>query len=507
MNKDKDSIVYLVGAGPGDPSLITQKGLKLIKSCDVLIYDRLISEDFLMEVKADCEKIYVGKTVGNHTFRQDEINEIIIKKALEHKTIVRLKGGDPFVFGRGGEEILALENHKIAYEVVPGVTSAIAAASYAGIPVTHRGLSGSFHVITGHTAKQDVQTDEDFEVLSKLKGTLIFLMGMGNLELIVQKLLFHGKDALTPVAIISNGTTKHQYTVRGTLDNIVQKAMEGKVIAPASIVIGEVAALSLLSPSKEKELSGIKVGVTGTHGMTEKLREYLENLGASVEILTSSYLQEFDDNPVFDQALSHIKRYHWIAFTSSYGVTVFFERMRRCQVDYRNLSHIKFAVIGEGTKRTLSDYGYYADYMPTKYTSLDLAQGLSEIMQDEEWLLIPRANLGSEELVKVLQEANRKFDDIKVYDLVEEKREELERIEIEALQYITFASSSGVHHFLRGRTENVNELFQFTKVICIGDVTEKTLQEYGYHKAIVAKEFTAKGLVDAICWDRKRESK
>lgn len=476
-----------------------------MKDCDVVIYDRLISEDLLEYVKADCEKIYVGKSVGNHTWKQEEINDILVKKGLEYKNVVRLKGGDPFVFGRGGEEVLALEAHEIPYEVVPGVTSAIAAATYAGIPITHRGLSNSFHVITGHTADREHHLVENFDVLARLTGTLVFLMGMGNLPEIVQELLRHGKEAHTPVAIISNGTTKRQRSIKGELSNIVHKVQDANIKAPAIIVIGNVAALDMMS-NVGKELSGVRIGLTGTKEMNRKLTKGFEALGASVEILTTSYVQEYQHNPEFDQALLTLGKYQWIVFTSSYGIQIFFQRMLKLQVDYRKLAHVKFAVVGKGTKKALAEYGYMADYMPEQFSGVHLAKGLCEQLSKEERVLIPRAKLGSEELSIIFEENHMMYDDIKIYEVVKEsKRDEMSENRSTDLDYITFASSSGVHDFIQTVKGNLVDRLNHTKVICIGDVTEKTLKEYGYHNAIIAKEYSAQGLVEAVCEDRKGE--
>ena len=235
--------VYLIGAGPGDPELITVKGLKRLQTCEVVIYDRLASFQLLDEVKEDCVKIYVGKEAGQHSKTQEEINQIMVTYAKKYEHVVRLKGGDSFVFGRGGEEIEALKKHNIAYEVVPGITSAIAVPEMAGIPVTHRGMSQSFHVITGHTSSLDHTLTDNYEVLAKLEGTLVFLMGLGNLAKIADQLIQHGKAVTTPVAVISNGTMIHQTTIRATLGTILDLVHEKEISSPAIIVIGQTAGL------------------------------------------------------------------------------------------------------------------------------------------------------------------------------------------------------------------------------------------------------------------------
>ncbi len=495
---DKTGKVYLVGAGPGDPGLITQKGLDLLKSCDVVIYDRLASARLLDYVTEDCERIYVGKTVGSPTVKQEEINRIIVEKALASYVVVRLKGGDPFVFGRGGEEALALQERGIPYEVIPGVTSAIAAAAYAGIPVTHRGISRSFHVITGHTAEGEAHIPEDFTRLAGLSGTLVILMGLGNLEQICRELINGGKSVYTPAAVISDGTTIWQKEVRGTLKDICRKAREADIKAPAAVIIGDVAGLDLRTAVRGV-LSGIRIGITGTRKITDQLMGYLEELGARTEIAGSSRIAEYKDNAAFETALKALEQYQWIVFTSTNAVTVFFNRMKEMNIDYRRLAYIKFAVVGSGTKKALHEHGFRADLIPKEFTVSQLATELSSLTGDGEKLLIPRAEQGSEALIEILAGNKIVFEDIKIYDIKGYPENLIDGAN--RFDYLTFASSSGVHGFFRNLSVDPRITLADTKLVCIGEATEAALREYGITDALIAKEASIRGLADRICED------
>ncbi len=493
--------VYLVGAGPGDPGLITVKGLKLLKSCDAVIYDRLVSDRLLAQVKEGCEKIYVGKTVGSHEYSQEVINQILIDKAFTYPMIVRLKGGDPFVFGRGGEEVIALKEQGIPYEVVPGVTSAVAAATYAGVPITHRGYSQSFHVITGHAAGEDADIAEALKTFAHTDGTLIVLMGIGNLAQITRELMENGKASDTPVLVVANGTTKDQKEVRGTLADIMHKVEEAGLKAPAVIIIGKTAALDMKATILHP-LSGVKVGITGTKELSDKLTDQLEELGAQTKLINTSMIYELDDNPEFRDALSSIEQYRWVVFTSSNAVRLFFKALQSLQIDQRRLANIKFAVVGSGTKETLSQHGYRADLLPEQYTGVGLAEKLLSVVNEWERILIPRARQGSDDLIEILENNHVCYNDIKIYDVISSTFDpEKWRQQIMQLDYITFASSSGVEGLFKEWEIDLKELFARTKVICIGDATERTLRSYGYEKALVAPEASIKGLVGKILED------
>ncbi len=426
--------VSLVGAGCGDPELLTLKALKRLRHCEVLVYDSLASSEIIAQAPQDCEKIYAGKRYGRHAMRQEQINALLIQKAREGKRVVRLKGGDPYVFGRGGEEFLALDEAGIFCEEIPGITSAIAVPAAAGIPVTHRGLARSVTVLTGTAAGEDGQEGlaMDFEALAGLEGTLVILMGMHHLAQIAKGLMEAGKDASTPCAVIMDGTIGAQKSVRAPLFRIAREAKEAGLAAPAVIVIGAVAGLCLccdtvregvdpppflageaadmrcssvsgeadmwhlpvsgeadmrLSPlSEEPELSpfgteseglplhGVRVGVTGTPHFFGKLSALLQKKGAAVEDF--SFL-EVRENPA---ALPVLSGYGWLVFTSPNGVRIFLDKLRRERRDLRCLSTHRIAVIGPGTAAVLEEAGIFVDYMPAVYDARHLAEGLTALL-------------------------------------------------------------------------------------------------------------------------------
>lgn len=501
----KDGMVYLVGAGPGDPELLTLKGKRLLSRAEVLVYDRLASGEFLKLVPDGCENIYVGKEPGRHSKKQEEINRILIEKALAGKLVVRLKGGDPFVFGRGGEEILELEKYGIAYEVVPGVTSAIAALAHAGIPVTHRGIGQSFHVITGHTAvgkgsvgdAADTLTD-GFCEYAKLSGTLIFLMGLSNLEQIIGRLLANGKAPETPAAVVTDGTLPQMRCVRAPLGSLVEAVRTAGLKAPGIIVVGETAAFQM-SCHDRGPLSGVSIGVTGTDGIYEKLSGKLTGLGARV-VRAASLSVKKENGEALSRALEELKIYRWIVFTSRNAVSIFFDAVRDKQLDLREFGQIKFAVVGQGTRDFLKSYGFFADYMPEEYTTAALAEGLSGLIKAGERILIPRAREGSKALTEILSGAGLSFMDLPIYDV---ETQHVDGEALSGLDYITFESGSGVRGFFAEEPEKRRKLFDTVRPVCIGAVTAEVLKQYGVTGALVARDYTADGIAEAIVRDTK----
>ncbi|MDF2944291.1 MAG: uroporphyrin-III C-methyltransferase [Herbinix sp.] len=488
--------VYLVGAGPGDPGLITIKGMECLKTCDVVIYDRLVSYQLLEYVNEDCIKIFVGKEAGCHSKKQEEINQIIVQNAKQYESVVRLKGGDPFVFGRGGEEIEELLNNNIPFEVVPGVTSAISVPASVGIPVTHRGVSQSFHVITGHTKSKDDNTlTDNYEILAKMGGTLIFLMGLSNLEQIADNLIQNGKDGNTPVAVISNGTRNNEKTVRGTLHDIVSKVKWEGVVSPAIIVVGDTAALQLVQ-TKRKPLSDLKIGIIGTKEMREKLEKGLQPLGAEVYTVCAMHLEETSYVHQLQEEMKNIEKYQWIIFTSQNAIHIFFDKMQTFQIDRRILNKIKFAVIGSGTKQALQKYGYIADFIPDKYTTKELAREFALKVSCEDKILIPRALGGSEELTEILKENKFEYKDISVYDIkgkLTENREYLPDMDC-----LIFVSASGVNAFFEEMKALTIELSENIKIACIGEVTVEAVKKFNKKVDIVASVSNIDSLMEEI---------
>ncbi|WP_124064882.1 uroporphyrinogen-III C-methyltransferase [Clostridium sp. E02] len=497
-------VVSLIGAGPGDPDLITKKGIKRLKTCDAVVYDSLASDLLLEQVPSHCRKIYAGKRAGVHSMKQEEINQLLIQLAMEGLLVVRLKGGDPFVFGRGGEEVQALKNAGIPYEVVSGVTSAVAALASAGIPITHRAVSRSFHVMTGHTLAKDGVLPPDFETFARLSGTLVFLMGLGTLPLIVKGLIEQGKLKETPAAVISNGTLPDQKIVRGMLSNIQKETLKAGIVSPAIIVVGAVAALDFSSTHMDP-LTGCQIGITGTGHFVRTLREQLEECGAAVKCLFTLSFQSYRSLAAMKTAYGNLSKYSWIVLTSANGVREFFHGLLECGYDFRSLGGVKFAVIGTGTEKQLYHYGFRADYVPDHYQVKDLAKGLCDRITKKDYLLIPRSSGGSIELNETLDQKGIPYDDIILYDVNPEAKVSGEnRKDLSKLDYVTFASASGVEAFF-SQGEDSRMKLSNVKVVCIGAITANALKRHGREADIIASESSISGMVDAICLDFNRE--
>lgn len=487
--KGKTGCVYLVGAGCGTMDLITLRGLRLLRQCEVLIYDDLIDDALLAEAPAEAQRIYMGKRCGRHAAAQEEISRTLVEKARQGYRVVRLKGGDPFVFGRGGEEILALQAAGIPYEEVPGISSAIAIPAAAGIPVTHRGASRSFHVITGRTAQTKNGLPEDFRHYAALEGTLVFLMGLSHLEEIANGLMESGKSPDTPAAVVSGGNSPNPVTVRATLGTIVQAAEAAKASAPAVIVVGEVAALDL-SATLSRPLEGVRVGLTGTDLVTDKLKNQLERLGAIAVPVQRSVVVELPAQlPLLCDG-----GHHWLVFTSGNGVRSFFRRLKEQNLDLRHFSGCKFAVIGGATGDTLAEYGIRADLCPEVFTSAALAQKLADTVMPGEDVVLLRSREGSEVLNRVLEQRGIPVRDIPLYTLRGERCLGREDGRVPKLDYLTFSSSSGVKLF----RDAYRQIPNGATVVCIGEVTAKTLREVYGDGFLTAEEISAEGIVQKI---------
>lgn len=484
--------VYLVGAGPGDAGLITVKGLEKLKKCDAVVYDRLATEKLLEAVSPDCEKIYVGKEAGKHYRKQEEINEILTACAKKHHIVVRLKGGDPFVFGRGGEEIEALQKYNIPYEVIPGVTSAVAVPECAGIPVTHRGVARSFHVITGHTKTSVGSPDYDYETLAKMEGTLVFLMGLSNLGEIAEHLILAGKPADTPAAVIADGTTAYQKIARGPLGTIEEKVKESALKSPAIIVVGETAEYEYQYSSANYK----QVGITATELLWEKLENGFEGLGMRPIPLCDMKVVPTEQMMHLNEELHHLDRYQWILFTSQNAIRLFFQEMKQQQIDVRSLSGLKFAVLGSGTAAKLLEYGIRADFIPSAYTISTLGEEFVKILEKTDKVLIPRAVQGSKELTDILEREQVEYLDVPIYDVVGSMRKNIKCLE--DLDYLVFVSASGVTAFFEDLQDRNLSLPEHIKIACIGKITEKRLMEK-YGKAdVVATVNDVEGLLEKV---------
>lgn len=488
--------VYLVGAGCGDYDLITLRGINLLKTCDTVIYDSLIDARLLDFTTNNTEKICVGKRAGHHSEKQERINEILVEHALDGKTVVRLKGGDPFVFGRGGEEIIALKEHNIPYSIVPGITSAVAVPELAGIPVTHRKTSRGFRVITGHTA--DELIPENIKQYALNNETLVILMGLNNLEQITKTLLLNGKNENTPAAVISNGARAEQKIIRSNLKNIAEEVKKHKINAPAVIVIGETAAYNF-SPTINLPLTGFSVSVTGTEKLVNKLSNQLYALGADTNKLDYLQICEYNNNDRFHDSLLNIEKYDMIALTSMNGAEIFLKNLKKLKIDIRKLGKVKFAVIGSGTGEILKNSGIYPDIMPDIYTAKELGKCIVKTISNTKKLLILRAEKGSPDFTKELDDYGIVYEDIKLYDVKLNNKKSYKK-EINS-NFITFASSSGVNVFF----ENGFSISASTKIICIGKITAQALINNGIEKFYISDIQNVQGIIDTILMEVKNE--
>lgn len=488
--------VYLVGAGCGTADLITLRGLRLLQNCDVVVYDDLIDKALLRETPGHAQVVYMGKRQGKHSARQEEICAKLIQCAQAGKTVVRLKGGDPFVFGRGGEELLALQQAGVPCQMVPGITSALAIPAMAGIPVTHRGISRSVHIITAHTADTGDGLPEQLDGLARLPGTLVFLMGLSRLEAIAQRLMAAGKPEDTPAAVISGGNSPHPAAIRGTLADIAEKTRAANIQPPAVIVVGETAGLEL-SSTIPAPLAGVTVGLSGSGTMIQKLREALDPLGARTFIAQQSVIQEL---PLLIRLESLCDGApHWLVFTSANGVREFFRRLKSERVDLRRLANCRFAVIGAATGKALSAQGFRADLCPKDYTTAALAQALLETVPPQEEIVLLRSEQGSEELFQALS-AERTVRDIHLYAAVPallagaETKEWLNRAD-----YLVFTSAGGVRMFLAQQAVVPSQV----KCVCIGEVTAAALVRSWDGNPIIASETSVEGIAAAILAQHK----
>lgn len=503
MCKGCKGYVYLVGAGPGDQGLMTAGGMEVLKKADVVLYDNLVSVSLLNAVNNEAQLIYTGKRSGRHSMTQEEINALIVAKAQEGNVVVRLKGGDPFVFGRGGEEALALKKHGIGYTVIPGVSSAYAVAAYAGIPVTHRGEASSFHVITGHEDETKAKNALDYAVLAKLEGTLVFLMGLKNLAHITHQLMLHGKGPETPAAVISRGTTSRQQMVVGTLENIQGLAYEKNIQTPAITVVGNVSSLhKILDWFGHQCLSGKSVLITATDEISRNISKKIQAFGAEPLALSLIHTKTCDGEAV-SQAFKNIDDFSWIVLTSRNGVHSFFEQLKKYRIDMRRLARIRFAVIGHGTGQTLAKYGIYADCVPAANSSRHLGETLIPLLSKDDKVLLLRAAQASTELTDMLNSAGVHYAAAAIYETVVDirKKELLNRV-IGDADYITFCSPSAVKAFA-DMVENSNKS-NYGKVICIGPVTARAARDLGVPVYKMAQQYDVDGLVQCMIEDSEK---
>lgn len=500
--------VYLVGAGPGDPGLITVKGLECIENADVLIYDYLASSTLLNYAPKNAEVIYVGKKGGDHTLSQDQINKLIAKKAKSGLIVTRLKGGDPFIFGRGGEEAEVLIKKKIPFEIVPGVTSAIAAPAYAGIPLTHRKYTSTVAFVTGHEDPDKTESSIDWEALAKGIGTIVFLMGVKNLPHITGRLIAHGMSPDKPVALIRWGTTSKQVTVTGTLDNIVDRIKEAGLKAPAIIVVGDVIKLretmQWFGPDLGigQPLVGKRIVVTRAREQASELVKLLSDSGAECLECPTIKVEPPEDTKPLDNAIKRLSSYDWLIFTSVNGVNFFFKQLFKLDRDVRALNNLRTAVIGPATGKRLLDFGLKSDIVPESYRAESIIEAFKKEIISGKRILLPRAMEARAVLPVELTKMGGVVDEVSAYctKAVHDKADLLlKHLKEGAVDLITFTSSSTVKNFKALLPhERFKDLLKEVTIASIGPITTDTARELGFHVNITAETFTIPGLCQAI---------
>jgi uroporphyrinogen III methyltransferase / synthase len=492
--------VVLVGAGPGDIGLLTLNGKNWLKRADVVLYDHLVNPCMLQFTQKSTEIIYVGKKEGIASMEQENINHLLIRKALEGKTVVRLKGGDPFIFGRGGEEIQAVQAAGIAFIIVPGVTSVTGVAAYAGIPLTHRDLSSTLSIITGSNEKKIGDIHIDWEKISARSGTLVFLMGARKLPFIVEKLMSFGKSPDTPIAVVQWGTTARQKTWVGTLSTIVKISSNDRIFPPALTIIGEVVNLKpIIEWYEHLPLFGKTIVVTRKSDQAELMIERLCELGADPFFFPVIETIAPDDWSPLDNALNNLSQYQGLIFTSANGVRFFAERLKTIGKDIRELKGLRVFTIGPKTAEAVRDLGISVDVIPEKFVAESLIENIKNI--EGQRFLLPRATIAREIIPQQLRKMGAIVDVAPAYQTVlpvTQVDELHRRLESQSIDVITFTSSSTVENFLALTGEKLLPAIKNAKIACIGPVTEKTARKAGLNVEIVPEQYTVSSLLDAI---------
>jgi uroporphyrinogen III methyltransferase/synthase len=490
----------LVGAGPGDPGLLTLRAANALAAADVLLYDALASDPIVALAPASCERIYVGKRGGAHEMLQGEIEALMIARARDGKYVVRLKGGDPFVFGRGGEEAQALHEAGIPFEIVPGISSAIAAPAYAGIPVTHRDINPVLTIATGHEDPAKALSTLDWGKLADPHRTLVLLMAMGNLEQICVRLIEHGLSAQTPVAVIANGTRPTQRTVTGTLSTIAQDVRRDGLGAPAIVVVGQVVTLrDRLRWFDRMPLFGKRILITRPARQAAEFARALYARGVEPILASTIAIVPPDDVMAAHRAIDDLSSYRWIVFTSRNGVEAFFDRLAALDSDARYIGATKVAAIGTKTAERLREFGVRADLVPAEFVSEEIARALIQASHSGDRVLVYRAQEARDVLPQMLEDAGRVPHVVAAYktvfDVDPEFAEKVERADV-----LTFTSASTVRGFveLLGGREAAREAARSKLIACIGPITAEAADELGLHVDVVADVFTTDGLLDAL---------
>jgi uroporphyrinogen III methyltransferase/synthase len=505
MASQRKGKVYLVGAGPGDPGLLTLKAKECIEKADAIVYDHLANPSFLQYSQSQAEIVYVGKEGSAHTMSQDEINRLMVERAREGLTVVRLKGGDPFIFGRGGEEAQELVKAEIPFEVIPGVTSAIAVPAYAGIPLTHRDYASTVTFVTGHEAPGKERSEIAWDKLATATGTLVFLMGVGNLPSIAKKLVDHGLSAETPVAVIQRGTVPQQRTVTGVLRDFVEKATKEEIRPPAVIVVGEVVRLRKdLDWYEKKPLFGKRIVVTRAREQASSFLTGLSDLGAEcIEFPTIKVIPPINWRGL-DRAIKSLRDYHWVLFTSVNGVKYFFDRLGAAGKDVRELKGIKVGAIGSKTAEAVQGKGIGPDLVPDEYRAEATVEAFKHRRVKGKKILLPRAAEARELLPEELEKMGARVDVVQAYRTVKPDKERAivkDLLEKGEIHMVTFTSSSTVRNFVEMFKAEGDEFLKWMErvaVACIGPVTARTAEERRLTVNAVAQEYTIEALTRAV---------
>lgn len=504
--------VYLVGAGPGHPKLITVKGLEALQRSDCIVYDRLAGPHLLGKAKPGAELIYVGKLPDRHTMKQEEINQLLADLALQGKTVTRLKGGDPTIFGRVGEETETLWRNGIPYEWIPGITSAIAVPAYAGIPVTHRDLASSFSVITGHESPDKLDEAIEWDKVTHSTGTLVFLMGVSKIGYIAHQLMQHGRPPATPVALIRWGTRAEQQTLVGTLSDIEQRVSDAQFKPPAVIVVGEVVRQrEKLLWYEKKPLFGLRILVTRARAQASGLADRIDDLGGEpyeFPVIQTRMPESAAAAEKIRDALQAAEQYDWVVLTSPNGVEYFFRWLAHCGTDIRRFHRARFAAVGPKTAAALAERGVRAELLPDEYTAEGLLEAFAQsgMTAADQVALLPRGNLARDVLPQELTRRGVRTVEIDIYETVPDGQQDpflLEMLAQGQIHAVTFTSSSTVHNLLDalhhlGAADPVS-LLQYTNIVCIGPIAAQTAQACGLHVAATAETSTIDGLIDVLC--------
>ena len=497
--------VYLIGAGPGDPGLLTIKGKEVLEKADVVVYDYLANDTLLGYARPDAERIYVGKIAGNHALSQDGINRLIVEKAKEGKIVARLKGGDPYIFGRGGEEAEELLDAGVPFEEIPGISSTIAGPAYAGIPLTHRNFSSSVTLITGHENPDKPGSVHNWKALAASANTLVFVMGMKNLPDISRNLIEAGLPADTPAALVHWGTTAKHRSLAATIGTLPEEAVRQGFTNPSVIIVGKVVTLrDRLNWFEHKPLLGRSVVVTRAREQASGLAARLAELGAEVIQFPTIDIKPLDDSAEVDAAVRGLKGYDWLIFTSANGVKCFWDRLEAQGLDARALASLQVAAIGPATAQAVRAHGVAPDFVPEAYIAESVAKGLIEKGVDGKKVLLPRAREAREVLPEELRKAGADVRVLPVYETVPaaaRRDDVLQRLEAGTLDVVTFGSSSTVDNFFAQIPADVVKAQpegKRVKLASIGPVTTKTLAKHGFACDIQPDDFNIPELVKAL---------